>query len=1029
MPISRTFLDWSQPALPAVAEYLIQRYGQDEQLNLENVLLVLPGRRAGRRLLELLVESTEESHPDFIPPEMVTASSLPEKLYEPMRTFATKSVERLAWYEALRKTDRKAIRAYAPNPPDDGDFSGWMSLADQLLQLHRDLLADQVDFSAVAPAGRGLTGFDRSEERRWNVLDTIQKRYLAILDEQLVWDLQTARKIAVEKREVATDQDVILIGSVDLNRTMRSMLDLVADRVTALVHAPEDQSPLFDDYGCLVAKKWQDVAIDLVDEQVHIVERHTNQARQVVDCLAGYNGQFSADEITIGVTDEALVPYLQRHLAASDVSARWVVEKTIGETGPYRLLQAIAAFLESNGNRDNESSWWQAVQFASMVRHPDLEQWLHGRPCFQSGELHRNWLPQLDQYMAEHLQPVLGFWLGNSNRCDSLKAVYDEIEQLLQPVQVRNDRRSLVARPLTKWCDAIREVLLSVYGEQTLDKEHPVDRIVIHSMEAIFEALAEQSHIPKDIEPSVNSGQALQMLLDAVSQNPIPPLPDDEAVEMLGWLELPLDDAPALVITNFNEGFVPDSVTSDTFLPNNLRLELGLGDNDQRYARDAYVLTAMLNSRKDLQLIIGRRDSRDDPMKPSRLLFATEPESIAGRVLSFLEPKAAAVRDSAHEVADAEEADTEEADLAVHDAETPGVEAAGSQQKTFSFGGDDEDDPVAEVTGPSKPAKSAAKSASKPTAAESAAEKFGHTPLRLVDGVHSEPPNPFVVPEPERGEPLTAIGVTSFKKYLQSPYRFYLSHVKQLRGSDDRLREMDPMGFGNLIHEVLERFGNSDAKDSTSTKEITAELISSMDLSIEKTLGRYRTAAVNVQIEQMRQRLHKFAAWQAGWAGEGWKIYYAEEKGQQFTVDLDLAKGQSVTLKGRIDRIDKNVRTGEFAILDYKTGDSVQNPAKTHQKNGEWVDLQLPLYTLLAEPLGVTGSPQLGYIALPAKLEEVGEKIADWSEDDVAEALEVARHIAFRIVNQDFRALENHNVLSQYDEFGRICQTTVRSDA
>jgi ATP-dependent helicase/nuclease subunit B len=1000
MSISRTFLDWSRPALPAVASYLIDRYAQAERLDLGNVLLVLPGRRAGRRLLELLVEKTETTHPDFVPPQILTASSLPERLYEPIRTFATRSVERLAWYEALRKVDRHALRAYVPHPPADEDFSGWMALADQLLELHRNLLADQFDFGSVIPAGRGLTGFDKSEERRWQILDEIQRQYLLILDRQLVWDLQTARKVAVEKCECETDHDVILVGSVDLNRTLRSILDQVAEKVTPLIYAPGEQANLFDEYGCLVTDEWLDYSIDLVDRQVHIVERHTNQARQVVECLAGYDARFSADEITIGITDEALVPYLQRHLAASDVAARWVVEKNVRETSPFRLLNSIGEFLECNGHRTHESSWWQASQFASLIRHPDLERWIHALPCFGSGELQRNWLTQLDSYMAEHLQPMLGFWLGPSKRSDSLQTVFDQIQELLAPLQVRNARKNLVSQPLTDWSDAIRVVLLAVYGEQQLDSHHPTERLVIHAMEAIFAALAEQSHIPKELVPLVTSSQAIQLTLAAVSQEPIPPLPDDQAVEMLGWLELSLDDAPALVITNFNDGFVPESVTSDTFLPNNLRQRMGLNHNDHRYARDAYALTTMLKSREDVQLIIGRRDSRDDPLKPSRLLFATDPESIATRVLSFLEPHSS----------------PRPAETGV----TDGQPDSGTQiptttvQKTLAFDADDEiqAEPKHDIQEPISDRQM------QPTKDPSG---------RIFDPAHDV--NPFIIPPPEKGEPLKSIGVTSFKTYLQSPYRFYLKHVKRLKSSDDGLREMDPLRFGNLMHEVLERFGHSSVRDSTSTKDIRSQLMSALDAVVERCLGRYRTAAVNVQIEQMRQRLSRFAAWQSEWAAQGWKIFYAEQKDQQFTVPLELAKNQSILITGRIDRIDQNSRTGEFAILDYKTGDTVEPPNKTHQKNGDWIDLQLPLYRLLAEPLGVTGHPKLAYVALPANLDKVGEKMATWTDNDIENALDVARHIALRILKQDFKAICNENVNTTYDDFARICQTTVRTQA
>ena len=47
-----------------------------------------------------------------------------------------------------------------------------------------------------------------------------------------------------------------------------------------------------------------------------------------------------------------------------------------------------------------------------------------------------------------------------------------------------------------------------------------------------------------------------------------------------------LDDSPATVVTSFNDGFVPSSVTADAFLPNRLRQSLGLLHNDRRLARE-----------------------------------------------------------------------------------------------------------------------------------------------------------------------------------------------------------------------------------------------------------------------------------------------------------------------------------------------------------------------------------------------------------------------------------------------------------
>lgn len=42
-------------------------------------------------------------------------------------------------------------------------------------------------------------------------------------------------------------------------------------------------------------------------------------------------------------------------------------------------------------------------------------------------------------------------------------------------------------------------------------------------------------------------------------------------METPGWSDLPLDDGPATIVTNFNQGWVPSSAMVDADLPNRLR--------------------------------------------------------------------------------------------------------------------------------------------------------------------------------------------------------------------------------------------------------------------------------------------------------------------------------------------------------------------------------------------------------------------------------------------------------------------------
>ncbi len=110
---------------------------------------------------------------------------------------------------------------------------------------------------------------------------------------------------------------------------------------------------------------------------------------------------------------------------------------------------------------------------------------------------------------------------------------------------------------------------------------------------------------------------------------------------MLGWLELPLDDSPVLVLTGFNEGKIPESINADAFMPNSLRTRLELTDNRRRYARDAYALTSVMHSRRRVILIAGRMDVKGNPVAPSRLWFAADPKSLTERVRRFYDPDSA----------------------------------------------------------------------------------------------------------------------------------------------------------------------------------------------------------------------------------------------------------------------------------------------------------------------------------------------------------------------------------------------------
>lgn len=611
MPIRRIFLGLDQPALPAAADHLIGRYRTDSAINLRDVIVVVPGRRAGRRLLEILVEKSEHARLLLTPPLIKTVGTLPEQLYTPQRPFANDLAQDLAWTLALRTTPNQNLLPVIPNPPTDSEDDRWFELGRTFRRQHVELAADGLAFRDVAIQGATLDGFHETE--RWQAMAEVQDRFHALLDSLELWDKQTARLVAIREQECKTDHDVIVVGTVDMNVATRHMLDQVSERVMALVFAPNEWGDRFDEHGCLNSSRWQDADIPIIPQQVDVVSSPNDQAIACLRQVARYEGRFAADEITIGIPDERLVPDVERVFKAHGLATRWGPGQSLLESGPCTLLGRLADYLESESFRG----------FAALVRHPDFETWLTEQ------RIQLGWLPELDHYHAAHLPFRLqDRWLGRKQDSAKLQSAFTAVRTRLATI----GKESLL---LANWAAPLLQLMADIYGARELHRHAPADRAALTACEAIRVAFAGYANIPESLQPTMSASRAIRWTLDQLSGQPNPATADDAAIELLGWLELPLDDAPALIVTSLNEAFVPESLNSDLFLPNQLRSQLGLLDNSRRYARDAYALTVMLVSRKDLRVVVGRQNHDGDPLVPSRLLFATDSRDIAERASRF----------------------------------------------------------------------------------------------------------------------------------------------------------------------------------------------------------------------------------------------------------------------------------------------------------------------------------------------------------------------------------------------------------
>ncbi|MBP3529624.1 MAG: PD-(D/E)XK nuclease family protein [Thermoguttaceae bacterium] len=447
--------------------------------------------------------------------------------------------------------------------------------------------------------------------------------------------------------------------------------------------------------------------------------------------------------------------------------------------------------------------------------------------------------------------------------------------------------------PIADWAPILSNFLCKIYpepepGARTSEAAAQVDAFfaALHQEFDKFEA------IPQELTADATGADAIRTILKELAKATIPPFPAADVVELQGWLDLAFDDAPNLILTGFNEGIVPSSKSSDLFLPNETRRELGLEDARRRFARDACLTSALAASKRNFFVVFGRRSLQNDPKTPSRFAFATAPENVPPRICRFFAgggsndlaelearqlgrpfPKAPLVADAGN--VDANDAESLETPI-----QTTSTESA---------------EPVLAV-GPTSP-----------------------TP--------SEPPRPvgFSVPILRTTGPAPSkMKVTEFRDFLACPYRYFLRRALNLRAAaPETTAEMNAAAFGTLAHDALRDFGVApEIRDSVDADAISAWLSRRLDVVASRYFNELSSPFVRVQIEQIRSRLDAFARWQALWRRSGRQIKFVEASPRSGSITFDVGGGRPVEIFGRLDRIDYDPRENRWFVFDYKTFDT-----------------------------------------------------------------------------------------------------------
>jgi len=616
---------FAEAFLPRVAREVmgLAAAGAGKVLDVSAVVVIVPGRRGARRVVELLAEHAHAAGKFLIPPRVMTPQRFCAAIVEGcgLGDVATEYEVHAAWMRAL--AERPEVLARVMGRGSDGTAgevgeAQLFSLAQALGGVYAALAGEQVCCADVAQTfAQG-----DAEYERWCGIGELTAAMRAELAQQGTRTNYDAVEEALKKvREDASRalpgvQQIIAAGVVDQFKQFRECLGACGERVTVMTYGPVG-CEWFDEYGALR----KDAAFGLLDEHGEAVvccDSAAGQAHAVVEWLRGAGVGHAPTDVVIGVPDAEVIRPLCAALDAEGVVAHNAVGTLFGESSVGVLLGALGEVLE-------EGTWAAGLR---LLRHPVVEGYLRrtlpGGP--RGAAAYAEMVGAVEGYLAEHIVQRITRErprAGDDRTEDVVGAVLEALLGLVEPLKG--------TAPLYEWIGRLNAVLERVYDVEGGELGCEDDE-ALRAWSALSAALQDARIKPEmPVTAAVAIREYVQMLNDA----PLAPARTGPAIDLVGWLELALDDAPVVAVTGMNEGVLSESVTSDAFLPDGLRVRLGLPNNERRLQRDRYIMRTIVGTGKKVLLTAGRAANTGDPLRISRVLCDMTAAGQAALMLRF----------------------------------------------------------------------------------------------------------------------------------------------------------------------------------------------------------------------------------------------------------------------------------------------------------------------------------------------------------------------------------------------------------
>ncbi len=609
----RTILGWSRPFLTQAVDTL---YAQGHSilpgvLDLSHLAVLVPTRQAGRRVKEALAQKAARQDLALFAPAIHLPRDLMGQTRRPGDSpIATQAEMLVSWLAVLREVSPQTYPDLFPVNPQTQGLEWALPLANSLLQLQDHLLEALwgLDAFPVEP------NIPPQEWPRWKDLQRLNARWEEhLVSQDRVSPIHAVREYLKAPVPLLDAETLVILGIPDLTPLVEALTQpfLQSEGLEVIIHGPEHAPEAFDDWGRPLPTFWKERPLNL-PENLKLCRDPRDLADHILHQVE--ESLQSQSEVCIGLQTGEFIPSLQ-HRAKGQPFSFFDPAGTPFKRHPlYSLLQLLGHLLQEARMAD----------VSVLLRHSIGLEWALSRfPDLSSTQL----FTLVDTFQQRHLPERLEETRDYRDSPKLLLDLTDQVQSLLEQFEAATNPAA--------WMAALDQ-FIQPYWQQLEGEDRDILQSVADALEGTIKAFFSA--------PGFSAGERVSLICQAMADRPLYPRRASDAIDLLGWLELPWEPAPTLILTELNRESLPTLPQQDPFLPNSVREQMGLASYQSRWIRDRYLLESLLASRVEsgaIHLLIPRSDSQGEPLQPSALLLQTDPHHLPTRVKALfgeLEP-------------------------------------------------------------------------------------------------------------------------------------------------------------------------------------------------------------------------------------------------------------------------------------------------------------------------------------------------------------------------------------------------------